>query len=261
MRSFRLEKAEEEASWTLCEWRDLESILIPTGEFTMGSTDEEIRALNTEHNTGWFSNEAPQHTVYLDAYYIGKYPVTNVQYGEFMEETGHREPDYWDDDEFNAPDQPVVGVSWDDAVAFCRWLSERTGKKYRLPTEAEWEKAARGTDRRTYPWGEEELEARFCNFNFEVGHTTPVGRYPDGVSPYGCLDMAGNVWEWVNSKHKPYPYDATDGREVTDDSGDRRVLRGGSWNRPSGSLRTTHRSRHRPDRTHSDHGFRCSRTQ
>src|SRR5690606_17447059 len=127
---------------------------------------------------------------------------------------------------------PVVNVTWHDALAFCQWAGVR------LPTEAEWEKAARGTDGRIWPWGGNEPTDKLCNFNMNVGDTTPVGAYPAGASPYGCLDMAGNVWEWTISlwgkdANKPdygYPYDPNDGREAPDaPDAVRRTLRGGSW--------------------------------
>jgi formylglycine-generating enzyme required for sulfatase activity len=122
----------------------------------------------------------------------------------------------------------VVNVAWHDAIAYCRWLSGKTGKTYRLSTEAEWEKAARGTDGREYPWGDK-FDPSKCNTREGgVGTTTPVGTYPDGASPYGALDMAGNVWEWCQSLYKPYPYRLKDGCEDTEADGGR-VFRGGSW--------------------------------
>ncbi len=106
-------------------------------------------------------------------------------------------------------DHPVVTVSWHDAQAFCKWAGVL------LPTEAEWEKAARGTDGRMWPWGNDKPTKDHCNFNGNVGDTTPAGSYPKGVSPYGCLDMAGNVWEWTSSLRRPYPYDGKDGRRIS----------------------------------------------
>ena len=113
-------------------------------------------------------------------------------------------------------------------MVYCRWLSEATGQRYRLPSEAEWEKAARGRDGRIYPSGNQPPDARRCNFNQNVKETTPVGSYPSGISPYGCYDMAGNVWEWTSSLYKDYPYRPDDGRAVEGGEG-RRVLRGGSF--------------------------------
>ena len=175
--------------------------------------------------------ERPQHEVDLTEYLIGKYPVTNDQYQAFVRSAGYEPPRGWDQGEppLDEGDHPVIYVGWRDAQAYCRWLSEETGKDYRLPTEAEWEKAARGDDARRYPWGDE-FEKEKCNTSESgIGGTTPVGQYsPEGDLPYGCADMAGNVWEWTRSMDKEYPYDPADGREDSEAEGDR-VLRGGSW--------------------------------
>ena len=125
-------------------------------------------------------------------------------------------------------DHPVTCVTFRDAVAFCAWASEVTGATIRLPTEAEWEKAARGTDGRLYPWGNSAPTQEYCNFAMNLGDTTPVGNYPKGASPYGVLDMSGNVWEWTSSLFKGYPYDPADGREALHGEGSRTV-RGGSF--------------------------------
>jgi formylglycine-generating enzyme required for sulfatase activity len=159
----------------------------------------------------------------------------------------------------------VVEVSWYDTLAYCRWLSDVTRKTYSLPSEAEWEKGARGRDGRIYPWGKQ-WEARRCNYDKGGrGDTTPVGAYPEGVSPYGMLDMAGNVWEWTRSlwgKHwdNPdfkYPYNPEDGRENLGAPEDRlRVLRGGAFNFVHGAVRCASRDRSAPDCWHGDIGFR-----
>jgi formylglycine-generating enzyme required for sulfatase activity len=150
----------------------------------------------------------------------------------------------------------VVRVSWYDAADYCRWLSEATGKPYRLPTEAEWEKAARGTEGNIYPWGDS-WDRKRCNTK-EDGRrdTTPVGAYPLGASPYGLLDMAGNVWEWTTSLLWNYPYQADDGREDPS-SPDSRVLRGGSWLNLYDTARTTYRRSYVPAYHSRLHGFRC----
>jgi len=175
-------------------------------------------------------DEQPQHTLYLPDYYLARTPVTNAQYAAFVQASGHRHPEHWKGGK--APegkrDHPVVNVSWYDAEAYCKWLAKVTGKAYGLPSEAEWEKGARGSDGRIYPWGDEWDSERCNSREGDERGTTPVGAYPRGASPYGLLDMAGDVWEWTRSFVRGYPYDPADGRE--DPGGGRhRVLRGGSW--------------------------------
>jgi formylglycine-generating enzyme required for sulfatase activity len=166
--------------------------------------------------------------VTLPGYWIGRTPVTVAQFRAFARDDSQvdasRLPDGRDD-------HPVVGVTWHDAIAYCRRLGERRGLQVTLPSEAEWEKAARGTDGRVYPWGNQKPDERRCNYNRNIGDTTPVGQYsPLGDSPYGCVDMAGNVWEWTRSLYRDYPYDPKDGREDMDAGDDgRRVLRGGAF--------------------------------
>jgi formylglycine-generating enzyme required for sulfatase activity len=193
----------------------LELVRVPAGEFLMGS--------DKKKDTLADNRDGPQHKVYLEEYLIGKYPVTNVQYLAFVNATGCRPPEDWffhNSIPEGIEQHPVVKVYWEDAAAFCQWASQVTGRKVRLPSEAEWEKAARGTDGRIWPWGNKEPDETYCNFNREFGlhnppgymyktpdgkynqiwYTTPVGKYsPQGDSPYGCADMAGNVWEWTNS--------------------------------------------------------------
>jgi formylglycine-generating enzyme required for sulfatase activity len=202
-----------------------EMILIPAGEFLMGSDPRKDRDA--------YDCEEPQHTLYLPDYYIAKTPVTNAQYAAFLQSVGQKLPKYWREATLpkGKEEHPVVNVSWRDAINYCRWLSKITGRPYRLPSEAEWEKAARGTDGRIYPWGDE-WDASRCNSSQGGGKrdTTPVGMYsPQGDSPYGCVDMAGNVYEWTNTRYiKDYPYRADDGREDRTPPGER-VARGGSW--------------------------------
>jgi formylglycine-generating enzyme required for sulfatase activity len=150
----------------------------------------------------------------------------------------------------------VAYVSWDDAQAYCRWLGERSGLRVMLPSEAGWEKAARGTDARLFPWGNEPPDDSHCNFNNNVRGTTSVGQYsPRGDSPYGCADMAGNVWEWTRSEFKPYPYDPADGREDLQPAA-HRVLRGGAFNFDEGSMRCAYRFNLSPDLRLDYLGFR-----
>jgi formylglycine-generating enzyme required for sulfatase activity len=162
-------------------------------------------------------------------------------------------------------DHPVTYVSWHDANAFCTWLNHRVpgsmpGMVARLPTEAEWEKAARGADGRIYPWGSQEPNARLCNFGSEVGDTTPVGQYsPMGDSPSGCADMAGNVWEWTADWYGDAYYTNSPGKDPGGaSSGDSRVLRGGSWHYVDQSVRAASRDRLSPDFGYLNVGFRCA---
>jgi formylglycine-generating enzyme required for sulfatase activity len=175
-----------------------EMILIPAGEFLMGS--------DARQDASAYDQEQPQHLLYLPDYYLAKTAVTNVQYYEvFAKATGYHQPEQWTLPR-GKEDHPVVHVSWSDALTYCRWLSRMTGKAYGLPGEAEWEKGARGTDGRVYPWGNQ-WDATYCNSGESgKGETTPVGTYPQGASPYGLLDMAGNVWEWTRSLWGAYPY-------------------------------------------------------
>ena len=161
----------------------------------------------------------------------------------------------------NKQSHPVTHISWDDAQAFCRWASGVVGQTMRLPSEAEWEKAARGpangtgADRR-YPWGEAAPDPSRANYGYHVGTTTAVGQYsPQGDSPYGCADMAGNVWEWTNSLYRPYPYNAADGRENSSDRGGR-VVRGGSFSYYGGFLPCAYRYFINPTYRDFNYGFR-----
>ncbi len=224
-------------------------VRIPSGDFLMGSTDSDTKARD---------DEKPQHKVTLDEYLIGKYHITNEQFAIFTKATGYKtsaemngsgmtlgakliidtkgadwlHPSGPGSDIKNKNLHPVVLVSWDDAVAFCEWASTVTGRKVRLPTEAEWEKAARGTDGRIFPWGNCPLDA--CSniyFNFEDG-TTEIGKYsPAADSPYGVADMVSNVWQWTSSMYASYPYSPVDGREDQKNPV-ARVLRGGCFGCP-----------------------------
>ena len=195
-----------------------EWVTIPAGEFWMGSETGD-------------DNEKPLHRVKLDAFRIARVPITNVQYQLFVETTGHDAPSHWEEGRppKDIESHPVTNVSWDDAMAYCRWLSQVTGKQITLPSEAEWEKAARGErDKRAYPWGDG-FDAVRCNSReLGLGGTTPVGIFQEGASPYGLLDMSGNVWEWTLSLDQPYPYRGEDGRNEVEAAGNR-VVRGGSW--------------------------------
>ena len=238
----------------------LELVRIPAGEFLMGSDKSKDEQA--------FADEQPQHRLHVSEFYIGKYPVTNAQYAAFVKATKRKVPQHWKNDKIPSgkDDHPVVYATWYGALAFCEWLSQETGENFRLPTEAEWEKAARGTDGRIYPWGNERPTAKLCNFGNSVGGTTPVGQHsPQGNSRYGCADMAGNVWEWTQSlwekgPGKPdfgYPYDPGDGRDDLEaDSEVRRVLRGGAFSHEARFVRCASRPWGLPDLRFRSHGFR-----
>jgi len=227
-------------------------------------------------------DEMPQHKLNLEEYWIGRYPVTVRQFSTFVKANGYRTTaekqgsswgytgEGWEEIKGadwlhpRGPDSsvrqklahPVTQVSWDDTLAFCQWASQATGCAVRLPTEAEWEKAARGVDGRIWPWGEKPPDRSRCKFNMNVGDTTPVGKYsPAGDSPYGCADMAGNVWEWTYSLYKFYPYRNEDGREAAE-SQELRVLRGGSFNDLQGYVRCAARDKASPNDRDYSVGFR-----
>jgi formylglycine-generating enzyme required for sulfatase activity len=234
--------------------RDIEMVYIPAGTFLMGSNEGD-------------DGEKPRHEVYLDGFYIARYPVTNAQYREYVAATAHPLPDHWKPGPFwkigtwprRKEDHPVVFVSWRDALGYCRWLSAVTRQEVRLPTEAEWEKAARGTDGWKYPWANEFDESK-CNSQASmILDTTPVGRYsPEGDSPYGVADMAGNVSEWTNSLHRPYPYNLDDGREDVGLEEAWRVVRGGSFEGLRWHVRCAFRGRVISAHRLGSRGFRCA---
>jgi eukaryotic-like serine/threonine-protein kinase len=231
-------------------------VYVPAGEFTMGSDI--------------YDDEKPIHKVYLDAFWIDQTEVTVDMYSRCVDAGICSEPankssstrtSYYGNPDFG--NFPVIYVSWDMAKTYCEWAGRR------LPTEAEWEKAARGPDGRTYPWGEglscslanwgEGLSCSLANWGEGwgcVGDTTEVGSYLNGASVYGALDMAGNAWEWVSSLFEPYPYDAADGRENLDSS-DPRVARGGSWS-INITVHSAMRSRNKNTTGSEIVGFRCA---
>ncbi|MEJ5378425.1 MAG: SUMF1/EgtB/PvdO family nonheme iron enzyme [bacterium] len=168
-----------------------EMVLVPGGPFIMGSTTEDLRQvfLLDQRETPVFLTEMPARKVHVGPFFIDRYPVTNYQYRRFVMDTGHRAPWLWEDPRWNGAMQPVVGVGWEDARAYARWA----GKS--LPTEEQWEKAARGTDGRWWAWGDEFLPNRCNSREYGLGRTSEIGIFDEGVSPYGCYDMCGNVWE------------------------------------------------------------------
>ena len=244
-------------------------VRIPAGKFLMGSTKEQAaQAVKDGADKDWVEREQPQHTVELSEYSIGKYPVTSREYQAFVRDAKYKPPRGWDGDQFPAEkgSHPVVYVSWDDATAYCKWLSEKSGKQYRLPTEAEWEKAARGEDGRVYPWGNDFDPKKANTSESNIGDTTDVGKFSSndpaqsGDSPYGCADMIGNVWEWCGDWFKEDEYKQRQGAMVKDPQGPKdgryRVLRGGSFRSDHGDARCADRLGGSPGSANVNRGFR-----
>jgi formylglycine-generating enzyme required for sulfatase activity len=207
----------------------LEFVRIPAGEFLYGNDKKSIK---------------------LPEYWISKTPVTQTVYQRFMAANSKQDlPLDWDKQKRIFPngkaEHPVNQVNWYDALAFCEWAG------LQLPTEEQWEKAARGTDGRIYPWGDNEPTDKLCNFNKNVGSTTPVGQYsPQGDSPFGCVDMSGNVWEWCLNKYKTPEVTEIDQSEAW------RVLRGGAWFNFQDDVRAAYRDHYRPASRFNSNGFR-----
>jgi formylglycine-generating enzyme len=227
-------------------------IYIESGEFIMGS--------NTEENY----DEQPQRRVFLNAYYIDEYPVSNSKYKEFIEDTGYKVPYInrewatkynWLNNHYppGTDDYPVVLVNRYDAAAFAKWASKR------LPTEAEWEKAARGIEGLIWPWGDEWIKGRSASSG--SGSPKPVGTYEEGKSPFGCYDMTGNVWEWANDWYQEdyYRY-APIINPKGPNKGSSRVLRGGSWIHDAASSRCAKRYSRPPEYADNYIGFRCAKS-
>lgn len=234
-------------------------ILVPAGPFTMGRNDG-------------FEEEGPAHQLFLSSFYIDKNLVAVGEYAKFIRVKGplgprgemyldvedpdariHESDDGWLADP-GSENYPATELSLYGAAAYCKWVGKR------LPSEAEWEKAARGKDRRLYPWGNEPPAPDLAFIGGYRGETVPVGQYPDGASPFGVLDMAGQVWEWTRSLHRPYPYDPKDGREKLSFGG-AIVARGGSSSSGAEGLTATSREIVLPWRAQSGHayfGFRCT---
>ena len=260
----------------------VEWVAIPEGEFLMGSTPEEaksayedakLRSSMLEQHT--FDAELPQHKVYLSAYEISRYEITNAQYQAFIKATnrptprGHNGEETWADETLNGETQPVVGVTWFDAQAFAEWIGGS------LPTEAQWERAARGTDARVYPWGDTPPKARqHANFARRYNRPMPIGQFPKGESPEGIADLAGNVWEWCLDEYSPTFYQISSAvGEVSNlatvtrnplnlrfrDVLRARVIRGGAWDVGSAFLRSGLRFKFYPLDSTRTIGFRVVR--
>ena len=208
-------------------------VYVPAGEFLMGTSDADIerfKEIFPLRNIARFDNERPQRTVFVDTFYIDKYEVTNKQYKQFLSETGYKPKHYLDRLPYNTPNFPAVVLEWEDAAAYTVWAGKR------LPTEAEWEKAARGTDGRFWPWGNE-WDGTKLSGNDGTGlkdgykETAPVGQFPQGASPYGAHDMAGNLWEWVSDWYDPNYYRTAppNVNPQGPETGDGHVLKGGGW--------------------------------
>jgi formylglycine-generating enzyme required for sulfatase activity len=249
-----------DAGHKLAEIIDASTALVPSGEFWMGSDAGDV-------------DERPRRRVYLDAFEIDMYEVTNIQFQRFVLTTGHNPPQRWPrrytafvpehDADWHGTDYPagealfpVVGVNWDDANAYCVWVGKR------LPTEAEWEKAARGTDGRVYPWGDRWEPGRANSAQTAAGYTRPVGSHPEGASMYGPLDMAGNAWEWVADLYdRQYYTYASDHNPPGPPSGTgERILRGGAWDSPPDHLRTSYRNATHCFAPNLRAGFRCAKS-
>jgi formylglycine-generating enzyme required for sulfatase activity len=223
-------------------------VSIPAGEFTMGSQDGD-------------PDERPAHQVYVDAFYIDKYEVTVGQYAPFQQAIGANSPVDWKTmNQRSNQKSPVSNVDWADAYGYCRWAGKR------LPTEAEWEKAARGTDGRLYPWGNDPPTPLHANYgktgSNSHGALVPVGALEDGKSPYGIYDMAGNVWEWVSDWYDNDYYKNSPSQNPTGPpTGGYKVIRGGSWNSNPRTLRSADRYWDPPSfRSLYAPGFRCAKT-
>lgn len=257
-------------------------VFVSPGRFFMGSSDAQIEValeLCNQHwddcREDWVKHERGQAELNLSGFWISRTEVTNSQFQKFIDAQGYTtrdywsadgwawlqsegvtEPKFWHDSKYNKDTYPVVGISWFEAEAYAQWVSSETNSTFRLPTEAEWEKAARGTQGNIFPWGNtwEGTQVNYCdemcnlpdatwrdiNFNDEYARTAPVDEFLSGRSPYGALNMAGNVWEWTNSLFRRYPYRSDDGREIMDMSS-LRATRGGGWGDIAYWTRTTFR--------------------
>ncbi|MGH7207631.1 MAG: formylglycine-generating enzyme family protein [Nitrospiraceae bacterium] len=244
----RLRKLQKEPE--AIKGEDAPMVMIAAGEFAMGVD-----------GTIGLDDERPRHMVWLDAYHMDLYEVTTSRYARFLAATGRTPPWLWDMVNLAVHgDRPVIGVDWNDADAYCRWAAKR------LPTEAEWEKAARGTDERQFPWGNHAPTTEVANFavgaRFSYSQALmPVGRYEKGKSPFGLFDMAGNVWEWVQDWYKADYYVETPARNPTGpEEGQFKVLRGGSWSELPKYLLTYGRFKLPPTTQNSYTGFRCAKS-
>jgi formylglycine-generating enzyme required for sulfatase activity len=235
-----------------------ELVAVPAGTFLLGTTSEQASALAAQAGIAleWFLDEMPQQQVELELFQISRSPITCAEYMAFVLATDHATPSYWSGDE--PPPQmhehPVVEVSLNDARWYCRWLSTATERSFRLPSEIEWERAARGDDQRMFPWGNT-WQPGCCNTaEHGPGTTTPIGSFAHDTSPFGCVDMGGNVEEWTASKYLPYP-----GGAYAPPAQPQVVARGGSWNGDAILARCTRRHARSAELTSPARGFRVVR--
>jgi formylglycine-generating enzyme required for sulfatase activity len=234
-------KQNEKGFWEAVFLKNITMIYIPEGEFSIGSPAREGD-----------KDEHPAHKVFVSGYWIGKTEVTFSQFDAFCQETGLEKPE---DEGWGRGERPVIYVSWKEANDFCAWLKKKTGFAFRLPTEAEWEKAAR--DR--YPWGNAQPANHLANFNKEIMKTDIAGSYPEGASPYGVLDMAGNVWEWLADWYAgDYYENSADSDPQGPEEGTERVVRGGSWADSAKLIRSANRSQENPESKLNILGFRLA---
>ena len=223
-------------------------VIIPAGFFLMGSDNGQ-------------ENEMPPHRVWLDSFGLGKFPVTNREYGIFVARAHAAPPPFCSDAMFSNPEQPVVGVSWEEATAYCKWLSERAGKEFRLPSEAEWERAARGVrEGALYPWGDEPPWNRpYAGYDPKTGGPDRVGA--NAPNDFGLYDLSEGVHEWCNDYYDPGYYHYSPERNPPGPShGQRRASRGGSWRHRIKFSRCAARSSLPPTFKYADYGFRVALT-
>jgi len=228
-----------------------DAVAVPAGWFWMGSEEGE-------------QDEKPMRRVWLDSFLIDRYPVTNAQYAFYLQETGIEKPLYWNDDKCNDPNQPIVGISWAEAMAYCAWRSKKEGAQYTLPAEAQWEKAARGDDKRKYPWGNQLPDKKRAPTGI-LEKMPNVGVCELGRSPYGVSDLVGNVWNWCGDWYdKEYYRNSPERNPKGPVNGIRKVVRGGNFvflgccsGTPAYALRTSRRNAFHPSIQKKSIGFRC----
>ncbi len=237
-----------------------EMVAVPAGEFIRGSDKVDADRQGEEFGSAkpWYLDEHPQHKMHLPAFYIDRYEITNAQYKTFIDATRSRPPVSFFIRSVppGRENHPVTDVSWYDADHYCRWAGKR------LPTEAEWEKAARGTDGREFPWGNAYDNKKLNAGDSGFGDIVPVGSFKAGASPYGAMDLSGNVWEWTADWYRPYPGSTYKHPNFGEKQ---KVFRGGGWGGQGHfSLplfyRTTYRSSIPPEEAYADLGFRCAKS-